>query len=93
MKKISEGAKARAVTVDNYEEAGHGVEGDTMEAAEEEARATYACDDGIVHRLIEGVEGGDALEEVIIALRIVFLEDATPHTEPVAFVRRVMKEY
>ena len=40
-KTICEDAKTGAVRVDNYGEVGHGVEDETMEAAEEAAGATH----------------------------------------------------
>ena len=51
---------------------------------------THLGDDSLFRRLLEGVEGGYALEEGILSLRVVFLEDASPHPEPVTFVRGVV---
>ena len=92
-KNIGEGAKAGAVRVDNEKKVGHGIEGDYMEAAEEATGATHIVADGLVRRLLEFVEGGDALKECILASGVVFIKDAAPNTEPVAFIQFFLEEY
>ena len=63
-----------------------------MEAAEEATGATHIVADGLVRRLLEFVEGGDALKECILASGVVFLEDAAPHPESVVFVKGDVEE-
>ena len=72
---------------------GHGIEGDYMEAAEEATGATHIVADGLVRRLLEFVEGGDALKECILASGVVFIKDAAPNTEPVSFIHNFLEEY
>ena len=50
-----------------------------MEAAEEAAGATRVGAYCLVHRLLQGVEGGNALEEGILAPRVVSIEYTAPH--------------
>ena len=63
-----------------------------MEAAEEAAGATHVVADGLVRRLLGGIEGGDALKECVLTSGDVLIEDAVTHPEPVVFVIMVVKE-
>ena len=79
-----------AVGVDDDEEIYHGVESDPVEAPEEAAGATHIVADGPVLVLLQGVERGDSLEESVLASRVVFFEDTSPHLGPIEFIRGVV---
>ena len=72
-KKIGKGAKAGVVGVDNDKQVVHCIEFYTVEATEEAEGATRIVNNGLARRLLEGVKGGDSLEECILVLWVVFL--------------------
>ena len=62
-----------------------------MGPAEEAERTTHVVADALGGSLIERVESKDGLEECVLSSDVVFVEDTTPHPEPLAFVRGVLE--
>ena len=61
-----------------------------MEPAEKVVRTTHVVADAVIRSLLECAQSGDALEERVLASRVILFEDTTPHPEHVTFIRGVM---